>query len=83
MAAYCTQYMESYRSPHESPTGCNGVNTKTAQMKSENKKLRIENETLKKQLQYMKEQMKRIELAVAGKNAYRYKRPEKLNLENI
>ena len=25
MSAYCTQYMEAYRSPHESPTGCEGV----------------------------------------------------------
>ena len=37
--AYCTQYMEAYRSPHESPTGQEGATAQIVTLKMENKRV--------------------------------------------
>ena len=48
--AYCTQYMEAYRSPHESPTGNEGATTQIVTLKLENNKLRKDNKDMKEEL---------------------------------
>ena len=47
MSAYCTQYMEAYRSPHESPTGCGGASISMVLLKEENKIKNKDNLNLK------------------------------------
>jgi predicted RNase H-like nuclease (RuvC/YqgF family) len=80
MTSYCTQYMEAYRSPHESPTG---LSVPMVQMKNENKKLREQNkdltnevETLKKDLYMLNEKLSVIKHVVR-------KRPRPLDLSKI
>ena len=60
MSAYCTQYMEAYRSPHESPTGCGGASVSMVLLKEENNKLRVQNEKMSKELTRLRQQLSYI-----------------------
>lgn len=81
MSAYCTQYMEAYRSPHESPTGCEGVSGPMSMLKAENKKLREQNADIADELTRLRQQLSYIKAAVENKPFK--KRPPKLDLSKI
>lgn len=80
MSAYCTQYMEAYRSPHESPTGCGGASVSMVLLKEENNKLRVQNEKMSKELTRLRQQLSYIKDVVVKPDR---KRPPKLNLDKI
>lgn len=77
--AYCTQYMEAYRSPHESPTGQQGATAQIVTLKMENNKLRKSNEEMKEELTRLREQLSYIRVA----SQPRAKRPPPLDLTNV
>lgn len=83
MTSYCTQYMEAYRSPHESPTGCEGVSVSMVQMKAENKKLRERNESMSRELTRLRQQISYIKEAVEKEKPFKRVRPAKLDLSKI
>ena len=78
--AYCTQYMEAYRSPHESPTGNEGSTTQIVTLKMENNKLRKDNKDMKEELTRLREQLNYIRMA---SQPYRGKRPPPLDLSTV
>lgn len=78
--AYCTQYMEAYRSPHESPTGNEGATTQMVTLKLENNKLRKDNKDMKEELTKLRKQLNYIRMA---SQPYRGKRPPPLDLATI
>ena len=78
--AYCTQYMEAYRSPHESPTGQQGATAQIVTLKMENNKLRKSNEEMKQELTRLREQLSYIRVA---SQPMRGKRPPPLDLTNV
>lgn len=55
-----TQYMEAYRSPHESPTGVGGVTSITTTLKMENNKLRDECKKIQEKNKEMAEEIIRL-----------------------
>ena len=81
MSAYCTQYMEAYRSPHESPTGCGGASISMVLLKEENKKLRDDNVTMARETTRLRQQLSYIKSAV--NTPYKKSRPSKLDLSKI
>jgi len=83
MTSYCTQYMDAYRSPHESPTGCEGVSVTMVQLKSENKKLRKQLEKQNEELTLLRQQLHYIKVAADVNKPYKKRRPPKLDLSKI
>ena len=76
--AYCTQYMEAYRSPHESPTGTEGATSTIVTLKLENNKLRKNNKEMVEELTRLREQLSYIRVASQPR-----KRPAPLDLSNV
>lgn len=85
MAAYTTQYMEAYRSPHESPTGTGGVTCTVATLKMENNKLRDENEKINTKNKEMAEELIRLrqQLSYIRVAARPKRRPPALDLSSV
>ncbi len=80
-----TQYMEAYRSPHESPTGVGGVSSTTTVLKMENNKLRDECKQVEKKNREMAEEIIRLrqQLSYIRVAAKPKARPPPLNLSNL
>lgn len=83
--AYTTQYMEAYRSPHESPTGVGGVSSATTTLKMENNKLRDECKKVEKKNKEMAEEIIRLrqQLSYIRVAARPKPRPPPLDLSSI
>jgi len=83
--AYITQYMEAYRSPHESPTGVGGVSNTTAILKMENKKLRDECTKVEKKNREMADEIIRLrqQLSYIRVAAKPKARPPPLDLSSL
>jgi len=80
MSHFTTQYMESYRSPHESPTGLGGVDVRLAVLKAENRKLRDENKKIKKESKSQAETITRLRQQLSYIKKAATLRPPKLDL---
>lgn len=85
MAAYTTQYMEAYRSPHESPTGTGGATSSMTTLKMENNKLRDENKKINNKNKEMAEEIIRLrqQLSYIRVAAKPKRRPPALDLTTI
>ena len=79
--AYRTEHMDAYQSPHESPTGTEGVSLTTVQLKTENKKLRAQNKTQSDEITRLRQQLNYIRKVATP--PYKKKRPSKLDLSSV
>lgn len=78
--SYTTQYMEAYRSPHESPTGNQGATSQLVTLKQENNKLRVRNEEMAEEIIRLRQQLSYIRVA---SQPYTKKRPPPIDLSTV